>query len=394
MAWRDAHYWLHNRATLLVTGAAYFERMEALIDGARESVHLHVYIFANDATGSRIGAALVRAAQRGVHVFLLADGYASQDLSAGLIDGLRAAGGHFRWFEPLLRSRRFYIGRRLHHKVLVVDHRQALVSGRNIADRYTDIDGQPAWFDMAMEVEGEVALDLSRLCYRVWNGGFRSKRRVRAVPPTDAEWAALAQSWPSNWQCAIRVRFNDWLYGHTQITNSYVTMFREARTEIQLMASYFVPGGVLKRAMASAARRGVRITVINAGRSDVWIAKPAERWLYAWLLRMGVEVYEYNRSVLHAKVAVRDGEWYTLGSFNLNDLSTYTTLEMNLDVDDTRLATNLQATLERIAQKDCRRITTADLRLTGALDRLGQWCAYRALCLLNRILTFYYQPER
>ncbi len=375
---------------LLDTGTAYFERMEALIDAAQSSVHLQVYIFANDATGTRIGAALVRAAQRGVQVFLLTDGYASQDLSEALVEELRAAGGHFRWFEPLLRSRRFYIGRRLHQKVLVVDHRRALVSGRNVADRYNDIEGRPAWLDMALEVEGEVALDLARSCCRVWNGTLPLARRTRAVPPTEAECAVLQQAWPTTGHCPMRVRYNDWLLGHAQITTSYLEMFREARTEIHLMASYFVPGRALKNAMAAATRRGVRITVINAGRSDVWLAKPAERWLYAWLLRRGVRVFEYQKAVLHAKVAVRDGEWLTLGSFNLNDLSAFTTLEVNLDLHDVRVAGGLQQDLVRIAREDCRRISTEEERRTGLLAKLGQWSAYQALRLMHGLLTFYY----
>lgn len=390
MSRRDASYGPHNRATLLATGAVYFERMEALIDAARTSVHLQVYIFANDATGARIGAALVRAAQRGVQVFLLADGYASQDLSSVLVERLRAAGGHFRWFQPLLRSRRFYIGRRMHHKVLVVDHRHALVSGRNIADRYTDLDGQPAWYDMAVEVEGEAALDLARLCCQVWNGRMPRTRRVRALPPTEEDRNSLVQRWPIDVRCLVRVRFNDWLLGHAQITNSYAQMFRDARAEVHLMASYFVPGRVLKKAMARAVQRGVRLRVILTGRSDVWIAKPAERWLYAWLLRRGAEVYEYQKSVLHAKVAVRDAEWTTLGSFNLNDLSSFTTLEVNLDVADAPLSTSIRSDLDRTVREDCRRITTEDLRRTGMLGRLGQWCAYRALRLLHGLLTFYY----
>jgi cardiolipin synthase len=171
-------------------------------------------------------------------------------------------------------------------------------------------------------------------------------------------------------------------------------MFHEARSEIQLMASYFVPSGALKRAMDGAARRGVPITVIMAGRSDVWIAKLAERWLYGWLLQMGVQVYEYEKAVLHAKVAVRDGAWCTLGSFNLNDLSNYTTLEVNLDVADAPLAGGVRTVMERTAREDCRRITAADLRHAGPLDRFAQWCAYRALRLLHRVFTFYYRRER
>ena len=388
-----ARYTRHNRARVVQGGGAYFDRMEALIDAAQRIVHLQVYIFGNDATGERIGAALVRAAQRGVKVFLIADGFASRGISPELVKALRDAGGHFRWFEPLFRSRRFYIGRRMHHKVLVVDHRHGLVSGRNIADRYNDIDGQPAWFDMALEVEGEVALDLARLCCTVWNGTLRRSRRYHASPPSDEERAAVLRDRPEDEHCAIRVRYNDWLLGRSQVAASYLEMFREARTEVLLMASYFVPGRALKRALAQALRRGVRITVITTGPSDVWLSKPAERWLYAWLLRKGAAVHEYQKSIMHAKVATRDGAWSTLGSFNLNDLSVFTTLEVNLDVDDARIVGDLHAELKRIAHEDCKQITEADQRRTRAISRLGQWSAYQALRLTNGLLTFYYRRE-
>lgn len=387
-------YTVHNRARVIISGAEYFDRMESLIDGARNVLHLQVYIFADDATGRRIGSALLRAAQRGVQVFLIVDGYASRTISPDLVEALGAAGAHFRWFEPLFRSRRFYIGRRLHEKMLTVDHRHGLVSGRNVADRYNSIGDEPAWHDVALEVEGEVVLDMSRLCCRVWNASARSARRARAVPPTEQERAALLRAMPADARCAIRVRYNDWLLGRSEIAASYLELFREAKHEVLLMESYFVPRRALKWALASALRRGVRVIVVTAGETDVWISKPAERWLYAWLLRKGAVLYEYQKSILHAKVAVRDGEWATMGSFNVNDLSAFTTLEVNLDVDDARLVSGLRSAEERMLQQDCRRISAADLRRTSLPARFGQWLAYQALRLTNGLLTFYYRRER
>ena len=383
-----------NRVALLTTGGAYFQRMEALIDGARHSIHLQVYIMADDATGARIGAALVRAAGRGVRVHVLADGYASRDVAPALIEGLRAAGGHFEWFEPLWRSSKFYIGRRLHHKVLVVDHRFALVSGRNIADRYNDSEGQPAWYDVALDVEGEAAVDLEQLCCMLWNGNAARVRRARAVPPTPEEARVLFGDWPADVHCIVRVRYNDWLRGHSEITDGYATMFRAAQKEIRIVSSYFVPGRHFKRMLAGAARRGVRVVVVTGGRSDIWIAKPAERWLYAWLLRRGIEVYEYQGPVLHAKVAARDGAWCTVGSFNINDLSTYTTLEVNLDVEDAKVARLLEQEIDRIGVNEPSRITQVDERRVGPFTRLVRWVAYRTVRLMHVLLTWYYQRER
>lgn len=394
MSWRAREaYSICNRVRLIIDGGAYFDRMEALIDGARTSIHLQVYIFANDHIGARIGASLLRAAQRGVRVFLLVDGYGSQGISDELVRALRDAGAHVGRFEPLFRSRHFYIGRRLHQKVLVVDDRYGLTGGRNITDRYAGVEGTPAWYDMALEVEGEAALDLSVLCCVIWNSAAREPQRARASPPTEADRNALRTTWPPAEHCAIRVRYNDWLYRHVEITRSYSELFTQARSEIILMSSYFIPGRTMKWAIARALRRGVRVVVILGGRSDIWIARSAERWLYAWLLRQGAEVYEYDPTVLHAKVATRDGQWATLGSFNINDLSAYTTLEVNLDVNDPELVATLRTELERIMRHDCRRITTAGEERNGPWRHLGQWIAYWTLQLVNRLITFYYRQE-
>lgn len=392
MAKRTNGYTHRNKVRLVLLGPEYFDRLEALVDAARSTIHLQVYLLANDATGKRIGDALVRAAQRGVAVFLLVDGYASQDLDPALLKRLRAAGGNARFFEPLLRSQRFYVGRRLHHKVLVTDHRYALVTGRNIADRYTDTEAGPGWTDMAMEVEGEAALDLAALCCTIWNG-VRTAERTKAVAATVPEREALLATMPPDAQCAVRVRFNDWLFGHAEISASYRTMLREARNDVVLMSSYFVPGDKFRKAMASAVRRGVRLRVITAGPSDVWIAKPAERWLHVWLLRRGIEVYEYQKNILHGKVGMRDGEWCTVGSFNLNNLSAYTTLEVNLDVDDAHVAGSLQRELDRMIAEDCIRITEQDIRKAGLLVKLGRWLAYRTLRAMHGLLTFYYRQQ-
>lgn len=382
-----------NRANLIASGGAYFDRMVALIDGAHQCVHLQVYIFANDRTGARIGEALVRAATRGVQVYLIVDGFASTGIARDLVALLVKAGGHFRFFEPLLSSRRWYFGRRMHHKVLVVDQQHALVSGRNVAERYDDLDGKRGWLDMALEVEGEAATELDRLCCRVWNGIMREEDRKRVVPPVMRKAGSVACDIPPDQRCAVRVRYNDWLRRHTRISASYRELFRDARGEIQLVSAYFLPGVALRRAMRRAAQRGVRITLIMGDRSDVRIAELAGRWFHAWLLRHGIEVFAYQHQVLHAKLAVRDGRWCTVGSFNLNDLSTYTTTELNLDVDNEPLAAAMRLEVLRIAREECQQVTAAMEQRTGLGERLLRWAAYHTLGFAYRFITFYYRRE-
>ena len=154
----------NNQLALVHGGKPYFELLEALIENAVHEILFQTYIFDGGNTGLRVAAALSRAARRGVKVYVLLDGYASQGLPNEIISHWREAGVYFRWFEPLLRSKYFYFGRRLHHKALVVDKCHGLVGGINISDKYNDKPGHPAWLDWAIHMQGEVVLELHTLC--------------------------------------------------------------------------------------------------------------------------------------------------------------------------------------------------------------------------------------
>jgi len=147
-----------------------------LIHNATESIHLQTYIYDDDDTGRLIGEALKAAANRKVAVHLLADGYASKVMSKKFIRELRDAGVQVRLFEPLLKSKYFYFGRRMHQKVFVVDAKFSMVGGINITNRYNDMPGKKAWFDFAVYAEGEISRDLCVLCWKTWYG-FPSKMR-------------------------------------------------------------------------------------------------------------------------------------------------------------------------------------------------------------------------
>ena len=142
--------------------------MKKMIREASHSIHLQTYIFEEDITGESIAAELISASLRGVEVYLLLDGYASRSLSDRFIQRLVSAGIHFRFFEPVWKSRSFYFGRRLHHKVLVTDAHTALVGGVNISDRYNDLPDDPAWLDWAIHVKGDAAVVLFRICVSIW----------------------------------------------------------------------------------------------------------------------------------------------------------------------------------------------------------------------------------
>lgn len=379
-------YSLHNKVKLINGGSEYFELLEGMIKLARFTIHLQVYIFDEDETGKRIAKALVTAATRGVKVYLLVDGYASKNLSKEFIDLLLNAGINFRRFEPIFKSKSFYFGRRLHHKVVVTDVYHCLVAGLNISDRYNDLPEAKAWLDWALYAEGDVAEALARVCVR------RYKARIPIDLATLDSIALNLQQIKND--CAVQVRINDWVARKREITNSYLEMFKTAKNDIIIMSPYFLPGELIRRRIKQAIRRGVRIRVIQAGISDIATSKYAERYLYQWLFKNKIEIYEYQKTVLHGKIAVCDGEWVTVGSYNLNNLSAYASIELNLNVSSTTFAEKTDQRLREIIEKDCVQITEAEyIKTTNFVEHLMQKAAYNLLRLMLFLFTFYFKQK-
>lgn len=361
---------------LIRAGKPFFDKLLQLIRQATQSIQLQTYILDDDETGLMVTDALEAAAARGVQVSILADGYGSRVLQQKTISSMRSAGIRFRFFEPLFRSRHFYFGRRLHHKLFVADQRYALVGGINITNRYNDMPGKPAWLDYALLVTGEPAEKTGRICTQLWNGD--QGPYVHDLKKTEPG--------------SISVKRNDWVRHYNEISGTYIDMLRHAQREVTIACSYFLPGRVIRRLLRAARTRGVRIRVITAGPSDVMVAKHAERWMYDWLLRYGIQLYEYQPAVLHAKVAVCDNEWFTLGSYNINNISAYASIELNLEVRDKATAMVLEDDLERMIQQDCRQVTAADMRKSrNPLIRLRRWFSYFFIRAVFRLMTFYFK---
>jgi cardiolipin synthase len=367
---------------LVRSGSEYFELLEHLIRQARHTIHLQTYIFVEDDTGQRVARALTDAASRGVNVFVVADGYASQGLSAEFIHYLEAAGVQFRFFDPLLKSKYFYFGRRLHHKVFTADGMAALVGGINISNNYNDTLENTAWLDWALHVEGEPAAELESIC------------RYRAKGAAAANLFRKTYPWPLASMGPVRVRVNDWVRRKREITHTYLNMLRHGKSQVTILSSYFLPGKVLRKNLANATRRGLKVRLIVAGISDVAIAKYAERYMYRWLLKNRIEIFEYQRNVLHGKMAVCDAAWLTLGSYNINNISAYASIELNLDVHDSELARVAESRLQHIIDRDCLAITPETYRhLSSGWQRLLQRAAYDVFRVLLFLFTFYFRQR-
>jgi len=375
------HYTSRNTGNIVHGGSEYFALLEKLIDEARISIHLQTYIFCEDETGTRIAKHLKQAAERGVSVYMVLDGYASQGLSKKFIRKLTSAGVHFRFFEPILKSKQYYFGRRLHHKIFVSDDCYGLIGGVNIADRYNDLPGEKAWLDTAFYFEGEAVPQLVHICRSFWE---RLKWPGVVLPYRTEK--------KSDELISVRMRQNDWVRGKHQIWRSYFELFCRAQDSITIMCSYFIPGRQLRKQLIRAARRGVKIKLILAGPSDVMVAKSAERYMYSWMLQNNMEIYEYQPSVLHAKLAVVDAHWVTVGSYNVNNISTYASIELNADIRNKPFAYAVQQDLDEIIRKDCIRVKANQLNVS-IFKKLEQKLSYNFIQFVLNLFTFYFKKQ-
>ncbi len=324
---------------LLKNGTEVFPAMLAAIDRAEARVALEMYIYADDGTGREFLARLAAAAQRGVEVRVLVDALGSWALSEAFWNGLRGAGGEVRWFRPI---RRGLLPFRDHRKLLVVDDAVAFVGGLNIGDEYLrGRDGGPAWRDNALEVAGREVASLHRSFSRMWRRADRRPRfrlfldrrelRERIAGTVGRGRVRFLESGPEDPVQPVR--------------RAYGRLLRRAERSIDLAMSYFFPPGRILRALKRAVRRGVRVRLLVPARSDVAVAQWAVRGLYGRLLRSGMEVWEYQPAMLHAKLAVVDDTVVT-GSANLDLRSGRINYELVALVADRSLAEKARADFE------------------------------------------------
>jgi cardiolipin synthase len=378
----------NNKVTLLKSGRIYFDRIIELIKNAQKKIHIQTYIFLEDETGKKVANELIAAAKRKIEIFLLVDGYASKSISTYLINKFISSGIHFRFFRPVLKSNFRYFTRRLHHKIVVVDNNIGIVGGLNIADRYNDVKNIKAWLDFAVIIEGETVEELNRLCENMWlNDSFDTNHHIKNNHP-------LTYHFKKEEKTDIRIRLNDWLEHKSQISATYIEMFRKAKKEITILCSYFLPGRVMRRQMIRAVKRGVDVKVVVAGPSDVWIAKNAERWLYDWLLRNKIQIFEYQNNILHGKIAAYDDTAATIGSYNINNLSTYSSIELNVDIKNTIFAKQVKETINEIIEKDCISITEKEHKKSkNIFKQFARWLSYQFIYGVYTILTIAFKRK-
>jgi cardiolipin synthase len=358
-------FYSSKNIALVHSGEDYFSRLERIILESKSEIHLQTYILDFDKTGKKIIEALKKAAAKNVKIYILLDGFGSFSFPEKAIEDLNKIGVDIRLFSPFFSANSLYIGRRLHHKLVVADSKIAMIGGINIADKYHGTEKTAPWLDYAVEINDEnIAKPLQELCRDI----YFKKRIIRRKK--------IEATFENDSINSISVLQNDWLKRKNEVFKAYTNKINSAEKEIVILSSYFLPGKKLINALKKASQKGVKVKLILSGISDVPMARRASCHLYSKLLRQNIELYEWKKTILHGKIAVIDSNWTTIGSFNLNNLSSFASIEMNVAINSEEFAKDYLIHLNDIIVQ-CDKITPETLHLTYSLtSKFNNWVSY------------------
>ncbi|WP_018228297.1 cardiolipin synthase ClsB [Methyloversatilis universalis] len=362
-----------NDIRLLVCGMQYFPALEQAIDAARSEIFLETYIFADDETGRRIAAALARAARRGVRVRVLVDGFGAREFEDTHQQSLESDGVHVLTFRPEVGRLSFRRNRlrRMHRKMAVIDGEIGFVGGINIIDDMHTPHQTPPRFDYAVSVRGPLVTRMQAECQKLWErvawATLQFRPRLPRAPHYGRRHAGRVRA-------ALLVRDN--LRHRHDIEDAYMQAIDAAYDEILIANAYFLPGRRFRQALIAAAARGVKVTLILQGRVEYALLHYASQALYGSLLSQGVRIFEYRRSFLHAKAAVVDHDWATVGSSNIDPFSLMLAREANVVVRDAGFADELRQSLRAAARHGGRELRHRQWRSRPLHERVLRWLAY------------------
>lgn len=384
-----------HEVRLLQGSAELFPALVAVIESAQRDVRLETYIFDFTGRSVEVAQALEQAARRGVSVKVVVDGFGTAPVPPEWHERFTQAGVRWRVYAPLGWLGMFWLGswRRLHRKLCVVDGQVAFCGGINVLDDLYD----PSYgrltaprLDFAVRVTGPLVAEVEASMGRLW-------LRIQAVH--DIRRAQLADALYSLRASKVgRVKFKrppggsddrqrprpralaalvlrDNLRNRTRIERAYRRAIGRAREEIIIANAYFAPGRKMRKALISAAQRGVKVVLLLQGRYEYFMQFYAARPIYGALLRSGVEIHEYSPSFLHAKVAVIDGRWSTVGSSNLDPLSLLLAREANVVIEDVPFAALLRTRLMQAIQHEGRQMSADEYRNRPLRQRAMEYVA-------------------
>ena len=359
-----------NRAELLNNGDEFFPAILEAIRGARHSVNVELYLYADGRVGREFAAALAAKAREGVAVRVLVDALGKR--TGGLDAALRAAGVQFRVYKPVRLWQLPKTGDRTHRKIITVDGRIGFTGGFGVDDRWAGNARHPGeWREVVVRVEGPVVQQLQRLFFQNW------LYATGEIPDGEGEFLEVPPAGSLRAQAVGSTRGADVSLAKLH----YYAPIQAARRRLWIENAYFLPDRDFRRALVAAARRGVDVRLVVPGRhTDIKLIRYAARSDYDELLRGGVRIFEYQPTMLHTKMMVVDSQWTSIGSINFTARSMRANAEANVAIYDPEFARQAEAVIERdLAQS--REITWEDWRRRGWCDRLRESYAslYKAL---------------
>ncbi|MDR0246846.1 MAG: cardiolipin synthase ClsB [Burkholderiales bacterium] len=368
---------------LLRGGNDFFPALIRVFDTARSEIWLETYIFADDTSGRAVAEALIRATQRGVNVRVLIDGWGARlYLSKTLEHSLLSAGVDLLFYRPEVENQpfRFRRLRRLHRKLCHIDGKVAFIGGINIIDDMNTPGHTPPRIDFAVRIEGPILAQI-----------VRTMRRVRTLVELSQLHNIILEkdTLPAVTETAGTIRANlivrDNLNHRHAIERAYRIALGRARHEAIIACAYFFPGWRFQKALIAAAQRGVKITLLLQGRVEYKIMHYAARTLYEKFLNAGIEIQEYHRSFLHAKVAVIDGQFATIGSSNIDPYSFLMAREANVVVHNSEFAEQLRSALLELMTEGAQPVLASQWRQRTLMTRLLSALAHNAVRLIMAV---------
>ncbi len=366
-----------NKLTLLNDGPQTMKAMMAAIKDAKDNINLETYIFDEEGLGGEFADLLMQKQREGVQVNIIYDSIGSLNTPSEFFQKLRDAGisvVEFNPVNPFKRMISWRLNNRDHRKILVVDGMIAFTGGINITDDYSSSSlfrsrsknrSNLGWRDTHIQVEGPAVASFQWLFMETWVSqkvdDIAARKYFPRLQPVGDKIVRVIGSKPD---------------GDYEIYKAYILAMQEAKTSIHITNSYFVPDAQMVDALTKAAQRGVDVKIVFPGVSDAGLVRHAGRSFYSQLMASGVRIFELQASVLHAKTAVIDGYWSTVGSTNLDMRSFLHNSEVNLIAIDQNFGTVMESAFNEDL-KNSVEITPGKWEQRPASDRMREWMARR-----------------
>ncbi len=370
----------NNDLKLLKSGEPFFKELLQQINNAQSEIHFHVYIFENDYTGKIFSDSLIAAAKRKVQIYLWLDAFGSVRFPNAWEKELKENGAIVNFFSKFKLSAALHLGVRMHHKIFIFDRNVSLIGGINISDSYSGYGGKKTWLDYGILIKGNGVIDLLRICFKL------EKRFL----PLSKDKKRQLQYNKETGSFKSRILQNHWSKAKFGISRQYRQNIRNAQKEILILASYFLPSPALKRLIKKAAMRGVKVRLVFGGVSDIGTMKYATQYFYSDLFKAGVEIWEWQPSILHAKLALIDDEWVCLGSYNLNYLSDFGSTECNIEIRNKEFLESCLNEINQDLQKNALKINhLLFFKKINLFQSLRNYLAYRIMIFSMKLLSFF-----